>query len=244
MLTTKKVTRTEWPISVLRITTMSAVLCAGFGTVASAQGQSVSLNLGHFSLQGEDTRDFDVLLANRALFAFDVGQFDNASVGAEWRVGIGDYLEAGLGASFYQRTVFSVYNDFVNEDGSEIPQDFKLRVSPVTATGRFFPFGLRSAVQPYAGAGVGLFNWRYSEVGEFIDFDTFEVFRDRFVATGNDVGTVYLAGLRFLAGDRFGVGLEVRYQDVDGEVGFDQGFLEDRIDLGGITTSFTFDVRF
>ena len=64
------------------------------------------------------------------------------------------------------------------------------------------------------------------------------------MATGNDVGTVYLAGLRFLAGDRFGVGLEVRYQDVDGEVGFDQGFLEDRIDLGGITTSFTFDVRF
>lgn len=244
MSTRERTQRTMWAMSVLRVTTMSAVVCAGFGTVASAQEQSVSLNLGYFSLQGEDTRDFDVLLANRELFAFDVGQFDNASIGAEWHVGIGDYLEAGLGASFYQRTVFSVYNDFVNDDGSEIPQGFKLRVSPVTATGRFFPFGLRSAVQPYAGAGVGLFNWRYSEVGEFIDFDTFEVFRDRFVATGNDVGAVYLAGVRVLAGDRFGVGLEVRYQGLDGVVGLDQGFLEDRIDLGGITTSFTIDVRF
>ena len=228
---------------VLRVMTMSAALCVGFDTLAAAQEQSVSLNLGYFTLQGEDTREFDVLLANRELFAFDVSQFDNASIGAEWQIGIGDYLEAGLGASFYQKTVLSVYNDFVNDDGSEIPQDFKLRVSPVTATARFYPFGLRSPVQPFAGAGVGFFNWRYSEVGEFIDFDTFEVFRDRFVATGNDVGPVYVAGLRVM-GDHVGVGVEVRYQDVEGVVGIDQGFLEENIDLGGLTTAFTVNVRF
>ena len=228
---------------VLRVMTMSAALCVGFDTLAAAQEQSVSLNLGYFTLQGEDTREFDVLLANRELFAFDVSQFDNASIGAEWQIGIGDYLEAGLGASFYQKTVLSVYNDFVNDDGSEIPQDFKLRVSPVTATARFYPFGLRSPVQPFAGAGVGFFNWRYSEVGEFIDFDTFEVFRDRFVATGNDVGPVYVAGLRVM-GDHVGVGVEVRYQDVEGVVGIDQGFLEEHIDLGGLTTAFTVNVRF
>ena len=155
-----------------------------------------------------------------------------------------DYIEAGVGAGFYRQTVLSVYTDFVNDDGSEIPQDFKLRVTPLTATARFFPFGLRSTVQPYAGAGVGLFNWRYSEVGEFIDFNTFDVFRDRFVATGNDLGGVYLAGVRWLAGSRYAVGAEFRYQDVEGVVGIDQGFLDERIDLGGLTTSFTFNVRF
>ena len=70
------------------------------------------------------------------------------------------------------------------------------------------------------------------------------MFRDRFVAEGNDVGAVYLGGVRVIVGSSFAVGLEVRYQDVQGVVGIDQGFLDERIDLSGLTTSFTFNVEF
>ena len=224
---------------------MLAAMSLWLGTPAWAQQSSLSLNLGYFALRGEDTRiSDDVIVENLSLFAFGLDQFNNGSVGAEWLVGVGDYAEVGVGVGIYQQTVLSVYDDFVNLDGSEIEQDFKLRVTPVTATARFFPFGQRSAIQPYAGAGVGFFNWRYSEVGEFVDFTTFDIFRDRFVAEGNDVGAVYLGGVRVLAGSRFAVGVEVRYQDVQGVVGIDQGFLEERIDLGGLTTSFTFNVLF
>ena len=226
---------------------MVAAVSFWLGTPAWAQQSSLSLNLGYFALRGEDTRIVDdVIVENLGLFAFNLDQFNNAAVGAEWLVGLGDYAEVGLGVGLYQRTVLSVYDDFVNLDGTEIEQDFKLRVTPVTATARFFPFGQRSAIQPYAGAGVGFFNWRYSEVGEFVDFSTFdlEVFRDQFVAAGNDVGAVYLGGVRVLAGSRYAVGVEFRYQDVQGVVGIDQGFLKERIDLGGLTTSFTFNVRF
>lgn len=222
-----------------------AALSFWLGTPAWAQQSSLSLNLGYFAVRGEDTRiSDDVIIENLGLFAFGLDQFNNASVGAEWLVGFGEYVEVGFGVGFYQQTVLSVYDDFVNVDGTEIEQDFKLHVAPVTGTARFFPFGQRSAIQPYAGAGVGFFNWRYSEVGEFVDFTTFDVFRDRFVAEGNDVGAVYLGGVRVLAGSRFAVGVEVRYQDVQGVVGIDQGFLEERIDLGGLTTSFTFNVGF
>ena len=222
-----------------------AALSFWLGTPAWAQQSSLSLNLGYFALRGEDTRiSDDVIIENLGLFAFGLDQFNNASVGAEWIVGFGEYVEVGFGVGFYQQTVLSVYDDLVNVDGTEIEQDFKLHVAPVTGTARFFPFGQRSAIQPYAGAGVGFFNWRYSEVGEFVDFTTFDVFRDRFVAEGNDVGAVYLGGVRVLAGSRFAVGVEVRYQDVQGVVGIDQGFLEERIDLGGLTTSFTFNVGF
>lgn len=229
------------------VCTMVVVAALSFwlGTPAWAQQSSLSLNLGYFALRGEDTRiSDDVIIENLGLFAFGLDQFNNASVGAEWLVGFGEYVEVGFGVGFYQQTVLSVYDDFVNVDGTEIEQDFKLHVAPVTGTARFFPFGQRSAIQPYAGAGVGFFNWRYSEVGEFVDFTTFDVFRDRFVAEGNDVGAVYLGGVRVLAGSRFAVGVEVRYQDVQGVVGIDQGFLEERIDLGGLTTSFAFNVRF
>ena len=228
---------------------MVAALSFWLGTPAWAQQSSLSFHLGYFALRGEDTRIVDdVIVENLGLFAFNLDQFNGATVGAEWLVGLGDYAEVGLGVGVYQRTVLSVYDDFVNVDGTEIEQDFKLRVTPFTATARFFPFGQRSTIQPYAGAGVGFFNWRYSEVGEFVDFSTFdlEVFRDQgqFVADGNNVGAVYLGGVRVLAGSRYAVGVEFRYQDVQGVVGIDQGFLEERIDLGGLTTSFTFNVRF
>ena len=212
---------------------------------AHAQQQSVTFTLGYFAVRGEDARiSDDVLVENLDLFAFRLGDFNNASAGAEWLLGLGEYVEAGVGLGFYRRTVASTYDDFVDLDGSEIEQDLKLRVIPFTTTIRFLPFGRSAALQPYVGGGLGIYAWRYSEVGDFIDFSDFAVFRDRFVAEGNDVGPVVLAGVRMPFGSRFAVGGELRYQSVQGTVGVENGFLEERIDLGGLTAQATLQVKF
>ena len=212
---------------------------------AHAQQQSVTFTLGYFAVRGEDARiSDDVLVENLDLFAFRLGDFNNASAGAEWLMGLGEYLEAGVGLGFYRRTVASTYDDFVDVDGSEIEQDLKLRVIPFTTTIRFLPFGRSAALQPYVGGGLGIYAWRYSEVGDFIDFSDFAVFRDRFVAEGNDVGPVVLAGVRMPFGSRFAVGGELRYQTLQGTVGVENGFLEERIDLGGLTAQATLQVKF
>ena len=149
---------------------LCVVALVGGSAPVEAQ-QSLGLNVGYFSVRGEDARIAeDVLLENRNLFAFDIPDFSGGTVGAEWLIGIGDYFDAGVGVGFYQRTVPSVYADFIDIDGSEISQDFRLRVVPLTATVSVLPFGRETPVQPYFGVGIGLFNWRYSEVGEFIDF--------------------------------------------------------------------------
>ena len=125
---------------------------------AQAQQQSVSFSLGYFTVRGEDARiSDDVLVENLSLFSFDLADFNNASVGGEWLSGLGEYLEAGVGLGFYRRTVVSVYDDFVDADGSEIEQDLKLRVIPFTATVRFLPLGQSGAFQPYVEGGLGLF---------------------------------------------------------------------------------------
>ena len=207
--------------------------------------QSVTLNVGHFAVAGADTRvDHDVILENLGLFAFTLEDFNNAVVGGSWNITLGDYFETSIGLGFYQQTVPSVYADFVDDDGSEIIQDFRLRIVPLSATVRVLPFGNDAAVQPYFGGGLGIYNWRYSEIGEFIDFVDFSVFRDRFVAEGTDAGGIILGGLRVPIGERYAIGGEVQYQRVTGTVGIDRGFLEDEIDLGGLTTQFTFQVRF
>ena len=230
----------------MRRMTLATLLAVAWPAPLLAQDSWLSLNLGRFTVRGADTRIADdVVLRNLQDFYFFPDDLNGAAVGAEWLLGVGDYLEVGVGAGWYRRTAFSVYDQFVDVDGSEIEQDFTLRVAPVTGTARFFPFGRRAVVQPYAGAGIGLFNWRYSEVGEFIDFGHHDlpVYYDQYTANGSDVGRVYLAGLRF-GGGRVAAGVEFRYQDARGVVGIDQGFLAERIDLGGMTTAFTFNVGF
>jgi opacity protein-like surface antigen len=205
---------------------------------------SFGFNLGYFSVTGEDSRvDDDVLLADLESLAFDVKDFNGANVGGEFLFGLGDYLEAGFGVNFYQRTVPSVYADVVGDDGFEIAQDLKLRIIPISATVRFLPLG-RGGVEPYVGAGIGIFNWRYSEVGEFVDFSDDSIFRDRYVASGTSTGPIVLGGIRFPVADVWSVGGELRYQKAEGKDLFDAGLLGDKIDLGGWTTAFTFHLRF
>ena len=90
----------------------------------------------------------------------------------------------------------SVYRDFVNDNGSEIAQDLKLRIVPISATIRFLPVGRGAAVEPYIGGGIGIFNWRYSEIGEFVDFSDGTIFREQYKADGTSFGPVIVAGLR------------------------------------------------
>jgi outer membrane protein W len=207
---------------------------------AAAQ-QSLNVYLGGFSPRGEDARDADDVLVNNLDFlSFDVKDFASATFGVEWLVALNDRVEAGLGLGFSRKTVPTVYADFINEDGSEIEQDLKLRMVPFTATVRFLPLGRNASVQPYIGAGVGVISWRYSETGDFIDFNDDSIFRDSFVGSGSNAGPVILGGVRFPVGAA-DVGGELRYQSAKGELSGDE-FFGTRIDLGGF--SYTLNVNF
>jgi hypothetical protein len=213
---------------------------------ASAQ-QTLNFTLGYFTVRGEDARvENDVLNENRNFLVFEIGDFNSATVGVEWLVPLGGYIEAGAGASFSRRTVPSVYDAFVDTDGSEIEQDLRLRLVPVAFTVRVLPLGQTSPVQPYFGAGLGIFSWRYSESGEFVDFQNRNaIFREQFVASGNETGPIVLGGIRF-AGDAVSAGAEIRYQSAAADLGsrFSGPELEPRIDLGGWTYQFTIGIRF
>ena len=247
----------------MKITSWRAVL-AGIATVAvltpssveaqirrvsgSDTRQSFGVNLGGFFPKGEDSRvDGDVLFANRDFLIYDVEDFRGVNIGAEYLFGVTDHIEAGLDVSFYQRSVPSIYAFETHADGREIEQDLKLRIIPVTASVRFLPTGRNATVQPYIGIGAGFLNWRYTETGEFIDFNKNppEIFRARYVAKGSELAPVVIAGIRFLAADVWTVGGEVRWQQADGDTGGpDAGFYDSKIDLGGWTANFNIHFRF
>lgn len=212
----------------------------------SESRQSLVFNVGYFAVRGEDSRvDEDTLLVDLESLAFDISDFNGATVGAEWLIGVSDYLEGGVGVNFYQRTVPSIYRDVTHASGAEIEQDLKLRMIPITATIRFLPLGRGGSVEPYVGAGIGIINWRYSEVGEFVDFSDDSIFRSRYEADGNAVGPVILAGLRAPVADVWTVGGELRWQRAEGDTDAENsGLLGEKIDLGGWSANFTLGIRF
>ena len=129
----------------------------------------------------------------------------------------------------------SLYRDFVDVNGTEIVQDLKLRVLPITATVRFLPIGRgRAGSNHTSAAGIGFFNWRYTESGEFVDFSDGTIFRDRYTADGTAVGPVVLGGLRFPIGDAMTAGLEFRWQKAEGDTDpAESRLIAPKIDLGG-----------
>ena len=217
---------------------------------SSDHRQAIGVTLGGFFVKGEDSRADgdvrDVLVEDLSSLAFDIKDFNGLSLGGEWLVGLGEYLEAGVGVGFYQKTVPSIYREFTHDNGSEIEQDLKLRIVPITATVRFLPIG-RGGIEPYVGAGIGAFNWRYSESGEFVDFNESPpaIFRNQYIAKGTALGPVILAGIRAPFADIWDIGGEVRYQRADGDTkAAETGLLADRIDLGGWHAAVTLHIRF
>ena len=212
---------------------------------SSDHRQAIGFTLGGFFPRGEDSRvEGDTLVADLDDLLFDIKDFKGGSVSGEWLFAVSDYVEAGVGVGYYQRTVPSVYRGFVNANNSEIEQNLKLRIVPFTATVRFLPIG-RGSVEPYVGAGIGAFNWRYSETGEFVDASDSSIFRARYKADGTAVGPVILAGIRVPFADVWDLGGEIQYQRATGDTNRAESLLVgDKIDLGGVHALFTLHIRF
>ncbi len=218
---------------------LSVLALASFAAPAVAQ-QSLSFNIGYFDARGEGSRVAgDTVVAN--LYAdppfalgYRVSDFNNLTVGAEWLIPLGNFLEVGTGVSYYSETVPSFYPDLTNEDGSEITQSLKLWTAPITGTLRLVMTGRQASVQPYFGAGVAIVPWSYSEAGDFVD-SNMEVFRWEYKDSGTAVGALVFGGLRVALNRKVALGGEFRYQMVDAPLDADVGFQGTRLDLSGMS---------
>jgi hypothetical protein len=218
------------------------VLCGSVQPVLAQQ--TVNFTVGFFTVRGDDSRvDDDVLLENSEFLSFDIEEFNGITFGGEWLFPLGNFIEGSAGLGFYSQSVPSVYTDFFASDRTEIEQELKLRIIPVAFTFRVLPLGQSSPVQPYFGAGIGIFSWKYTESGDFINFGTpnLRVDPGTFEASGSETGPIVLGGIRF-SGDALSVGGEVRYQSAEGELSNE--FAGDKIDLGGWTYQATIGIRF
>ena len=227
-----------------QLSVVLALVCSSVALAArpALAQQTFNVSVGYFTVRGQDARvTGDVLNANRNFLTFDIKDFSSASIGGEWLIPVGRYIEAGAGLTFTRRTVPTVYTKFVNANNSEIDQDLRLRMVPVAFTFRVLPLGQDVGFQPYLGGGLGVINWRYSESGQFLDPRDRSIFNNSYAASGTETGPVAMGGIRF-AGDRLASGFEIRYQAAEADL--PPPFAGTKIDLGGWSYLFTVGMRF
>lgn len=213
---------------------VSLLFCSAF-----AEADSFAFRIGQFAPKGSS----DLWEENVATFNVEVKDFNYIFGGGEFTFELNEFADFAMGVDIYSRRVSTHYREFVRDDGTEVRQDVKLSVIPVTAGLRFLPIGKFHVVYPYVAGGFGLYAYEYVEDGEFIDFATWDIFGARFRDSGVGFGGYAAAGLEVRVSHGFAVFGEFRRHWVWAEHGGDFRDYGD-FDLDARQIAFGFMFRF
>lgn len=191
--------------------------------------------------EGSDLFDFV-----REQLTIDKGDFRGAAFAADLAFALSPRVEVVAGIDLARKTVASEYRDFVDNNLLPIEQQSQLRQNSVTGSLRFalLPRGrsvgrfawIPARVVPYAGAGGGVMFWQFEQVGDFVDFEDFQIFTDVFKADGVSPSGHVFGGTDIQVYKRLMLTLEGRYVWAHGTMGDDfVGF--EPLDLSGFRAS-------
>lgn len=212
------------------------VLALGSGILLA---QSINLKIGLFkpSLRSDLWQD------NMYNLAFNKTDMLNAYYGAEYEFFLDRYTSFSLETGSYSRDVYTQYRDYTYEDGGPILQNISLRIIPIEANIKLYPFGRRAVFFPFFGFGAGLYAWTYQQYGDFV------IFPDAYIEEGFaetrtfSIGFSGRAGLVYRFLPRMALAIEGKYQYLRGRLsGYFEGF--ELLDLGGITATVGIHIYF
>jgi opacity protein-like surface antigen len=197
--------------------------------------------------------------ANSEIFDFTIEQltiadadFYSPSIGVEGSFRVTRRVDVALGVSIAQSVTVSEFREFVGEDDLPIEQTTKFTRVPTTLSVKYYlsdrgrEIGrfawIAERVVPYVGAGGGVIWYEFEQDGEWVDFETLDIFGQSFKSDGaTGVGHV-LAGAELSIGPRWFINIEGRYSFASMRMNTD--FVDfDNIDLGGFDATVGFAIR-
>lgn len=195
----------------------------------------------------------DVFAFSREQLTLGSRDFDGFLLGAEAGYRLAPRVDLSVGAAYAGRVARSEMRDWVDQDDLPIEQTTRFQRVPLTAGVKAYPLArgrsvgrfvwIPARVAPFVGAGAGAMWYRFEQSGDFVDYETLEVFFDEFESSGWTPTAHALAGVDVSLTPRFGVVGEARYGWAESGLGRDfEGF--DRIDLSGLSLSLGLLVRF
>lgn len=182
----------------------------------------------------------------------DKSDFNSTAFAGDLGLRVGDRIDLSVGLGYENSEIDSESRDFIGDDDLPILQTTSFERVPLT-------FGLKAYLTdrgrrisdlawipgrwaPYVGGGVGLVWYEFEQVGEFVDYETLDIFYDRFTSSGGSPLAYATAGFDYSLGLRWIFTAEARYSWASADMGNDFiGF--DPIDLTGLRAAFGFSLR-
>jgi hypothetical protein len=198
--------------------------------------------------------------ASSDLFSFTTQQltlskrdFSSPSGDAELAVRLGDRWELALGAGVAEMNKNSEFRHYIDNFDKPIEQRTGFRRVPITldikrylgSTGRSIGkyVWIPSRLVPYVGVGAGAMFYRFIQEGDFVDYETLDVFHGRFLSDGWTMTEHVRGGVDYSLSPRFVFTTDARFTYARAPLSKDfDGF--HRLDLSGLSTTAGLSVRF
>jgi hypothetical protein len=197
---------------------------------------------------GSDIFDF-----TREQLTVNQSDFNAWYLGGELGIRIIEHLDLALNLGYERSDTRSEFRDWVDDDDLPIEQDTRFTRIPLTLGVKAYPWERGRRISrfawvpkrwaPYVGGGAGVVWYRFDQIGDFVDFETLEIFSSEFESRGSTPLAYLSAGVDVSLGSRWLVSGEGRYAWAGTEM--ERDFVDfDNIDLAGFRMTAGFSVRF
>ena len=162
-------------------------------------------------------------------------------------------LQAYASVGHSRSVTSSEFRGFVDNNDMPIEQKTTFTRLPVTLGAKFYltkpgrsvarRAWIPARLTPYAGGGAGMMWYRLTQKGDFVDFDTMNIFPDTFKSSGLAPTATAFAGFEINVHPRFVLNVEGRQTWAKSKLGRDfSGFAP--IDLSSFAITTGFSIRY
>jgi hypothetical protein len=198
------------------------------------------------------TASSDVFSFVTKQLTLDRNDFNSATFGTNVAIRVSQNNDLVFDVSYTNVARRSEFRDWVDQNNFPIEQLTRLWRVPITVSVKHYlvPRGrsigrfawIPAGRAPYVGVGAGMMDYKFNQVGDFVDFDSLNVFPDQFVSTAWTPVLHAFAGLDVSVTGHFVLTGEARYVWAKGPMGRDfKNF--NRIDLSGLSVTAGLSIR-
>ena len=229
-------------IAIVAIANPSRAQKAGDGFLFQAPNGSWTIRTG----VAVPTANSDVFGQITDQLTLDRADFSSATLGTTLAISVSTRNDVVFDVSYSNVNRGSEFRDWVDNNDQPIQQSTSLRRIPITVgfrhyiTARGRSLGryawIPAARSLYAEASVGMMEYKFAQQGDFISFETLNVFSDQFVSQSWTPVAQGTLGLDMDLGSFTMLNLEARYTWARAAMSSDfENF--DRIDLSGVSVT-------